>query len=269
MSSHFADKEVFANIGLQKDAIFFYNETDSTNTIAREEFLKSEGTKNMLFCADGQTGGRGTRQRSFESPMGAGLYFSLLFCPEDERYDGSRITVLAAAAALDSLVLLLGKERSEGIFIKWVNDLYINGKKIAGILAERVVRADNKVGYIVGIGINLYGDAFSPELKKTAASLEKQTGIILDRERLLFEITKRLLTSLPSPKISPLLALYRERIIPEGTAVTVTDGMGISKAAKVIGLDEDFRLCVEYADGSRDSLVSGDISIKICPRAIT
>ena len=263
MSSFFADKEVFANIGLQKDAIYFYDETDSTSNRAREFFLNSDIPKNMLFAADAQTSGRGTRQRSFESPKGEGLYFSLLFCPPREDLDPSAITPLAAAAVFDSLLSLLGEEGCEKAFIKWVNDIYFGGKKVAGILAERVIRADGKVGYIIGIGINLYGESFTPELKKTAASIERQTGVRLDGGRLLFEITKRLLASLPSPEKSSLLSIYRERMIPGGTPVTVTDGMGISRAAKVVGLDEKFRLTVEYSDGGCDSLVSGDIAIKI------
>lgn len=263
MSFYFPDKEAFANIGLQKDAIFFYNETDSTNTRAREAFLNSDSPESMLFMANGQTSGRGTRQRSFESPKGKGLYFSLLFCPEETDYDGSLITPLTAAAVFDSLLLLLGSKLCENAFIKWVNDVYFGSKKIAGILAERVIRTDGKVGYIIGVGINLCGDDFSAELKRIASSIEKITGVTLDKERLLFEITKRLLAALPSPENSPLLSIYRERMIPEGTPITVKDGMGISREARVRGLDERFRLYVEYSDGIRETLVSGDISVKI------
>jgi BirA family biotin operon repressor/biotin-[acetyl-CoA-carboxylase] ligase len=216
----------------------------------------------MLFCANGQTAGRGTRDRSFESRSGVGLYFSLLFCPEDKNYDASAITPLAAAAVIDALIFLLGKEKSEGLFIKWVNDLYIGSKKIAGILAERVVKQERS-GYIIGIGINLYGDGFSPEVSKIAASIEKATGERLDKNKLLFEITKRLLSGLTSDEKENLLMLYKERMIPAQSQITVTDGMGFSRNAKVIGIDENFHLAVEYDDGRREALVSGDVSIKL------
>ena len=80
MNSFFPDKEIFVSLGLQEENLFFYSVTDSTNTRAREAALcDTYNMQTMLFCANGQTKGRGTRGRSFESKSDTGLYFSLLF----------------------------------------------------------------------------------------------------------------------------------------------------------------------------------------------
>ena len=103
MLSIIADKNDFVNIGLQKDSVVFYDLTDSTNTRAREAFAKQKPCAPMLFVANGQTGGKGTRGRSFESKSGAGLYFSLLLPAKNGKIDTALITPIAAAAVFDSL----------------------------------------------------------------------------------------------------------------------------------------------------------------------
>ena len=261
MSSFFADKENFVNIGLQKEAVVFYELTDSTNTRARDAFLFGEAAAPMLFVADGQSAGRGTRGRSFESQAGRGLYLSLLIPESILSIDADYITPVAAAALLSALLPLIdGSDKSP--FIKWVNDIYIGDKKIAGILTERCVARD-RAAYIIGIGINLYGSDFSPELKATAASVEQMTGRRVDRAELLLRTVKKLIDALVNRESEELLTLYRDRSLPEGTPVTVYRAGYEKREARVIGLDEKMRLTVEYGDGSRESLISADLRIKL------
>ena len=261
MYSFFAENSIFANIGLQKDDVVFYNATDSTNTRAREAFISSPEQCPRLFVAEEQTAGRGTRGRSFDSKKG-GLYFSFLFSPEKEGYNASLITPLAAAAVFDALYSLLGKAHGKGLFIKWVNDLYIKTKKISGILSEKITKGE-KVGYVIGIGINLTGSDFSPEVKAIAASVEEMTKITVDKEKLLYEILKRLIPALNSPKKTRLYRIYRRHSLKRGAKVTVTDSEKNTREAVVTGLDSELHLCVRYSDGERARLISGDVSIRL------
>ena len=262
MRALFESNDFCVNLGLHKDNAFYYTVTDSTNTRAREAFLASHPIYSpMLFVADGQTAGRGTRGRSFESRRETGLYFSLLFPKTDSSPKENEITPIAAAAVFSSLSSLIGGD-SEGMFIKWVNDLYMGKRKISGILTERVTN-EGGAGYIIGIGINLYGSDFSPEVRQIAASVEELTAKRIDKPTLLSLTVKQLTLAFSDRcEAKRLLRIYGENMIPSGTKITVTDGMKNEREATALGLTEDFRLSVEYENGERASLVSGDISIK-------
>ncbi len=259
MDSFFTQKELFANIGLRNQDLFFYSVTDSTNTRAREYFLTHAPSSPTLFAADTQTAGRGTRDRGFESELG-GLYFSLLF--PGSSLDSAPLTAMAAGAVYLALRFFLGKKTSKNLFIKWVNDLYIGKKKISGILCEKI---DSEVGraYIVGIGINIYGSPFSPEVEKIASSVEVATGIRLNREALLLKICEYLLSIKDARGGKRLRRAYRRHSLKRGEKISVTDSSGLVRDAHVIGLGKDFSLRVRYSDGETASLVSGDVSIKI------
>lgn len=257
MDSFFAQKELFANIGLQSEDLFFYSVTDSTNTRAREYFLTETPNSPCLFIADTQTAGRGTRGRSFESESG-GLYFSLLI--PNESLDTTDLTAMAAGAAYLALRYFL-KKKSKNLFIKWVNDLYIGGKKIAGILSEKI-NSEKGQAYVVGIGINLCGSPFSPEVEKIASSVETATGVRLCREALLLKICENLLSIANARGRRRLGRAYRRHSLKRGSEISVTDSAGITRGARALGLNKDFSLRVRYLDGEISSLVSGDISIK-------
>lgn len=258
MDSFFTQKELFAKIGLHSQDLFFYSVTDSTNTRARVHFIARAPTTPCLFVADTQTAGRGTRGRSFESEIG-GLYFSLLI--PNESLDTTHLTVMAAGATYLALRYFLGR-KSKNLFIKWVNDLYIGKKKISGILSEKI-NGENGQAFIVGIGINLYGSPFSPEVEKIASSVEAATGEKICRETLLLKICENLL-SLKSPRgYKRLGRAYRRHSLKKGAEISVTDSTGIIREARVLGLNKDFSLKVRYFDGETASLVSGDLSIKI------
>ena len=155
------------------------DETDSTNLRLKEEYRAGQLTPPFLLTADSQTTGRGRLGRSFVSPPGTGLYMSLLSAPPPGA-DCGLITVLAAVAvcgAIEEMTALQPK-------IKWVNDLFLRGKKVCGILAET---AGERV--IVGIGVNLAPAPLPPELEGTVGFLD--CGDV--RERLAAEIARGLL----------------------------------------------------------------------------
>ena len=113
--------------------VAFYNETDSTNNQAKR-LISNCGSENLLVCAGRQTAGRGRQGKSFYSPENTGIYMSLVIHPDSSLQNAVTATTAAAVAvcrAIESLTNITPE-------IKWVNDVYVNGRKICGILTEAV-----------------------------------------------------------------------------------------------------------------------------------
>ena len=158
---------IVSQLNSDRYAVSVVGQTVSTNTDLRALALTgaAEGT---TLIADTQTGGRGRRGRTFASPEG-GVYLSTLLRPAPNTKTGL-ITCLAAVAACRAIESLC----SLWVEIKWVNDLYLNGRKVAGILAEGVLAPDGTLSAVViGIGINVYG-TLPPELSTIATTLERE-----------------------------------------------------------------------------------------------
>ena len=156
---------------------------DSTNleAIRQAQMGADEG---VCVVARQQTAGRGRQGRSWVSAPDAGLYFSLILRPQLETKFLPLITLMSAVAVFETL-----RECGLSPDIKWVNDIHINGKKICGILAET---SETKKGLavIVGIGINLKSTNFSPELNKSATSLESENQKPIAAETVLQTLTR-------------------------------------------------------------------------------
>ena len=264
MRFFFDKKESTVNFGLQEDSVFFYSETDSTNTRAKEAFLSFKSkAASMLFVAEKQTAGRGTRGRSFHSSGDTGLWFSLLYIPDSENFDSAALTPAAAAAVIEALDEVLGKDATNGFYIKWVNDIFFEKRKVCGILSERVCRGDGLVGYIIGIGINLFFSKDLPDdIQNIAISVEEAAGKRIDKALLLSSVLRRLFGYLNGQNREKLYSAYAERSMKKGTPITLTDGLGRVRRALFAGIDSDFRLIAEYENGERESLVSADVSVR-------
>lgn len=156
-----------------------YDSLPSTNTKLAQ--LAARGAaEGLSVMAEEQTAGRGRKQRSWSSPKGAGLYFSILLRPELPLYLWPLLTFMAALAVGDALQNAFDLQTD----IKWPNDLLAGERKICGILSETVESQGGR-GLIVGIGVNLTREAYPPELRRSATSVAEQTGKLPDRERLL------------------------------------------------------------------------------------
>lgn len=165
--------------------IFRYTLTDSTNKRAKE-YSTSDFSGHALFLADSQTEGRGRLGRSFYSPSGTGLYCSYLFSTKAPLSAFSALTPAAAVVC----ARVIEKYCACNVGIKWVNDLYVDGKKVCGILTEAVgaLSKEEEHKIIVGIGINLTTASFPKELEHIAGSL----GVLADKEQMALEIAKGL-----------------------------------------------------------------------------
>ncbi len=224
---------------------------DSTN-LKVKEMAEHGAAEGVTIIVDRQTGGRGRLGRSFHSPEG-GLYLSTLLRSTDS--DPGRITCRAAVAAARAIESLCGAH----IDIKWVNDLYLNGRKVAGILAEGVLASDGTLTAVVlGIGINVGEMAFPDELQPIATSLGNE-GFSLTREDLAAAFLNELTAALVDPTA---MEEYRRRNLALGRQITVVQG-NQTYTATARSVTDDGYLTVFTADGTIQTLSSGEISIKL------
>jgi len=169
-----------------KPKIRRYESLPSTNNeVARLAALGAD--EGLAVIAEEQTAGRGRLQRTWISPKGAGLYFSILLRPQILVDRWPLITFIAALSVSDALLEACGLHTD----IKWPNDLLAGERKICGILAE-VIETSTGRGIVLGIGINLTGEAFPPELMSAATSVGDSTGRPADREAVLSALVNAL-----------------------------------------------------------------------------
>ena len=234
-------------------------EVDSTNNAVRE--LETEKAPNgTTVVADSQTAGKGRIGRSFVSPQGAGLYMSVLVRPHFDLEFAPMITAAAACAAAEAVEELCGSK----VNIKWVNDLYMNGKKICGILTEASLGLELREldCATIGIGINIrsIGKDFDRELQKKATSIEDETGVIIDRNRLCAEVLNRLEPYLGKIADRSFLKAYREREMLTGHRITAMVG-NEQLEGEALGIDENANLIIRLPYGEIKYLNSGEANL--------
>lgn len=215
--------------------------TDSTNQRLKE-ICRGGDRRPQLLCADAQTAGRGRLGRSFLSPEKTGVYMSLLLpLPEGEL----PLTIRAGAAVCRAVEETCRLHLS----IKWVNDLFLSGKKVCGILAEGV---EGMAVLGIGLNVTLPKDGF-PGVPIAGAL---QTDI--PREILIGRIAFHVLHALQEAPDS-VLSLYRERMLLRGKEITYRQN-GQEKNARVLGVDDRGGLMVEGAWG-KQTLRTGEVTI--------
>lgn len=232
----------------------------STNTIAKE--LASKGAREgTVILALEQTEGRGRMGRSFYSPKGSGIYFSIILRPRLSIEDALLITTSAAVAVAQAIEKVGGVEAK----IKWVNDIYVQDKKVCGILTEASLDFESGgLEYaVVGIGINIDTNSFPDDIKDIAGSIfrDKPKNNPVS-SMLVAEILNNISVMTPLITDKKYLDEYRRRSFLIGKDIYVLKGKEIIPA-KALDIDEKARLVVEYDDQSREALHSGEVSIRI------
>ena len=234
---------------------------DSTNTKCIEKAAEGE-SEGYVAVAGSQSAGRGRRGKAFFSPAESGIYMSILFRPEGlTENQVLHFTTMTAAAVSEAIEDISGKKAE----IKWVNDIYIDGKKVCGILSEASYGIQTgKLEYvIVGIGINAYepSGGFPSSISEIAGSVfdEPETGL---KNRLAAEILNRMMAYYKRLPDTPYSEEYIKRSMVTGKDVMVHKDKEMVPA-HVLGIDEEFGLKVLYEDGSVEVLRSGEVSIKI------
>lgn len=282
-----------------KPEYFFLEKTDSTNSECQRILgkagalhdesgeLTEEGKKlcGTVVAAAEQDAGRGRLGRVFYSPKGKGIYFSVIYVPRHGVTDAALYTAAAAVSVRRAISSLSGKDA----LIKWVNDIYVDGKKVCGILSEGFMCAGSRMvdAVIIGIGINVFADSEMP-----ADVAAKAGAVFKEGEQAAFEqkcglsagendsaANQAAVLSLPQRVfvekcIQELLAVLEsgENIIPEYRKYSLVTGKKVTVSpvinekehdfdALVIDITDDAGLEVQLEDGSRKVFHSGEISL--------
>ena len=229
--------------------------TGSTNADAMK--YGEGGGGEAVFLAKRQTAGRGRLGRSFLSPEG-GLYMSLLLRPTVPLSNFASVTAKCAVAVSRAVESLTGLECK----IKWVNDVYVNGRKLAGILTQGRTREDGKVDFaVIGIGINLAACDLGEELRPIATSVEKEGGRLPDKCSLAARVVKEILSVLDGAAHVEVLEEYRRRSLLDGREVKIVTPSE-EYSAKALGIDGEYRLLLER-DGEIFALSTGEASARL------
>lgn len=249
----------FLTAGNLGKKIIVHDEINSTNTTAKE--LASAGAEHgTVVVADMQTDGRGRLGRNFVSPKGKGLYMSVIIRPDFSIETASLITSAVACGVATAVEKMCGHD----VKIKWVNDLYMNGRKICGILTEASLGMEMKsLDYaVIGIGINVRSaeGSFSRDLRISATSIEDETAVIPDRNRLCAEILNSLENYLDGIENRNFIKEYRRRELLTGNTITANVN-GSTIIAFAEGIDDNANLIVKLPDGTLKNLSSGEANL--------
>lgn len=239
--------------------VYVFDTARSTNDMAKNAMRKGS-PDGIVIVADEQTAGRGKYGRSFISPKGKGLYMSILLHCDYSMETARLVTPCAACAVAEAIEELCRGE----VAVKWVNDLYMGGRKICGILTEGNV--DNKTGrinrLIIGIGINVYKseELENSELNNIVTSIDDVTGKKVNRNRLCAEILNRLDEKLVNMADGRFLDNYRRREMLTGKNITVRSG-NEEYCGKAVGIAGNGSLILKLEDGTIKVIDSGDAAI--------
>lgn len=238
--------------------IHYFSEVDSTNRRAKE--MAAQGAKEgTLVIANGQTQGRGRRGRGWISPVGDGIFMSLILRPQMHPSRVAKLSLLTAVAVAQAIREVTGLDAR----IKWPNDIVCQGKKVCGMLLEMTADEECVHDVVAGVGINVHQKEFDEEIRETATSLELLCGRFIRRSDVVCAFLRRFeaLYALLFEDEAALMALYRECSATLGQPVQV-----ISLAGTFTGTAKDITpdgsLIVIDESGTLREVLAADVSVR-------
>ena len=248
--------------------LFYFPTIGSTNDLAAR--LAAGGApEGTTVAAEAQTSGRGRLGRTWFSPQGAGLYVSVVFRPDPAARRTGHAAAPAGPGLPAVLTLAAGVALAEAVRettglqaeIKWPNDLVVERRKLAGILAEASAQGAELDYVILGFGVNVRPVTYPPEVAQRASSIEAELGRPIDRGLLLAKALENLAAcreSLRRGETAGLLARWR-RLSPGAVGARVEwRAPSGPVTGRTAGLDEDGALLVER-DGRTERVVAGEV----------
>lgn len=238
--------------------LHWYDSISSTNDHIKQ-MARQGAPHGTVVIADQQSNGHGRLGRSFQSPVGMGVYMSILLRPQCLPTELMHLTCAAAVAMCDAVEAACGIRPG----IKWTNDLVHQGKKLGGILTELGLTPQGTVSYaIIGIGINCNQteNDFPPEIRNIAHSLSMVTGREEDRF-LLAAAMMEALWKLDITQKEAILTKYRRDCITIGQEISLVRGEEI-RHGKAIDVDNEGALIVLFPDGHMETVNSGEVSVR-------
>ncbi len=249
--------------------------TDSTNRVAKE-LARNGAAEGTLVIADSQTGGRGRLNRQWLAPAGSSLLMSLVFRPRLTPLQTARVTMVCSLAIADAIEELTALR----VQLKWPNDVVIGGRKLAGILCELGLQANQLDFVVVGMGVNVNLD-FQDELQQYPAdnapdtaqaslrslparstSLSQELGQPLARLHLLHTLLPRIERRYDRLKAGWIPNdEWKQRLETLHRVVTVSsDQQRITGQAEDV--DADGALLLRLPDGSVTRILAGDVTLR-------
>lgn len=229
-----------------RDRIVWYPETSSTNDLAAA-MAERGAAEGCVVVANAQSAGRGRHGRSWASPPGAGLYVSAVLRPPDRALP--LLTIAAGVAVAEGIQAAAGLAAD----VKWPNDIYVHGRKVAGILAEASASNAAAIQHVViGAGINVMPATYPPELVNRATSLEAELGRAVDRGLLLAEYLCALAAryrDLQDRRGDAVVAAWRGRAASMLGRRVQYDVRGATHDGVALDIDETGALMVRTAAG--------------------
>jgi BirA family biotin operon repressor/biotin-[acetyl-CoA-carboxylase] ligase len=242
--------------------ILFFPEIDSTNREAHDR-ARGGAREGTVILADSQSRGKGRLGRPWESPPGANLYFSIILRPPVSPSHAPQMNLLAGVAAARALSGISGLD----CFIKWPNDIFLRGKKLAGILAE-MEGEGSRVGFIIlgiGVNVNWRREDFPPDLRQTATSLVAESGEEIHRAAvavgLFRELEKEYAAYMREGFSVRLREEWNRLSWINGKQVALSSPEGILSGT-ALGLDTDGALLLLDGEGKTRRVVAGDVSLR-------
>lgn len=240
--------------------VIVLDDIDSTNNYLKK--LAEDGEKeSTVVIAKHQSGGKGRMGRSFFSPK-SGLYMSILLRPNFSAEKSLFITTATAVAVSEAIDSLSDKKSS----IKWVNDVFIDTKKVCGILTEASIDFETGgLSYaVVGLGVNLYhpADGFPDDIKNIAGTVFNKEINGDEKAKFVAEIINGFFAIYNNFENNDFMKKYKSKSFVLGKKINVIKG-DKKTPATAIDIDDEARLLVEYENGERENLFSGEVSIKL------
>lgn len=244
--------------GLQNIDIHIFDSIDSTNSHLKT-ILKDTRGEFTTVIANEQTKGRGRLGRNFFSPADTGIYMSFAIKPDMIAIEATFITTATSVAVCKAIEKVTGLNPQ----IKWVNDIYIEDKKVCGILTEAVTNVDSGKlsGIIIGIGINVTtsSDDFPDDIKNIATSLSDELNI--NRNKLIAHILNEFYMIYKNSSTS-YIEEYKSRSLILGKEIYYIKN-GIRYYATAIDFTENGGLIVQNDDSTIEILTSGEITLRL------
>jgi len=240
--------------GIFSRQVLWYSEVSSTNDVAATLADRGE-PEGTVVIADAQSAGRGRHGRTWASPPGAGLYMSIVMRPAPHAV--TLLTIAAGVAFADGIQAATGLHPH----LKWPNDVYVGGRKLAGILAEAGTSTDGGCHVVLGCGVNLMPAAYPSDVAARATSIESELGRPIDRGLLLVECLAALdlrYRELQSRASAAVIARWRDRAVSMFGRRVEWDVAGVTRHGVAEDIDETGALLVR--DGAaRARVISGEV----------
>lgn len=243
--------------------ILFFDRVDSTNRVARDQALQG-AKEGMIILAESQSQGKGRLGRAWESPPGVNLYISVILKPSIPPAVGPKITLLTGVAIANALARTTGLNTR----IKWPSDVFIHGKKVAGILSEMEAEGPKISFVIVGVGVNVNWpiEEIPQNLRETATSLKAEGGREFSRAEVAGEICEELERGyalfLKEGFTLRLREEWNRLSWINQKWVTITS-MDKKYEGQVQGLDTDGALLLLDREGNIQRFIAGDVSLRV------